>query len=243
MQLTSMLSLFSLVATATSATPYHEYILAPPSRTLRPVAVYTQHGPLTAETALLQGHSPSADLPLELDAFNSSVTYDFGKNIGGLVNMEVTSRNGSVGVTFTESSLWVSSAFSDPSANPAGMDARLLFNITSPGLYEAPWKMERGGFRYLTVVNLGTEELSIKDLCVHFTPMPHWPENALQEYTGWFHSNDEKLNRYVNIHSSRTLHSLTDHSTVSGMQVMAYRFIYRSTWELTAVQVHTRIKW
>ena len=194
MQLTSMLSLFSLVATATSATPYHEYILAPPSRTLRPVAVYTQHGPLTAETALLQGHSPSADLPLELDAFNSSVTYDFGKNIGGLVNMEVTSRNGSVGVTFTESSLWVSSATCDAS-NFIGVDAPLVFNVTSPGLYEAPLEKERGAFRYLTIVNLGTEKLSIKDLWVHFTAMPHWPDDALQNYTGWFHSNDEKLNR------------------------------------------------
>ena len=233
----------SLAATVVAAIPYHQYILAPSSRTLRPATVYARHGSLSAESALLEGHKSSTGPPLVLHAFNSSVTYDFGKNIAGLVNLEVTSRNGSVGVTFTESSLWVSSAFSDPSANPAGMDARLLFNITSPGLYEAPWKMERGGFRYLTVVNLGTEELSIKDLWVYFTPMPHWPDNALQEYTGWFHSNDEKLNRYVNIHSSRTLHSLTDHSTVSGMQVMAYRFICRSTWELTAVQVHTRIKW
>ena len=236
-------ALLSLAATTAASVPYHQYILAPSSRTLRPVDIYTQYGPLSSENALLESHKSLTGPPLVLHTFNSSVTYDFGKNIAGLVNLIVASQNGSVGVTFTESSLWVSSAFSDPSADPTGMDTRLVFNITSPGLYEASRKMERGGFRYLTVVNLGTEELSIKDLWIYFTPMPHWPDNALQDYTGWFHSNDEKLNRYVNVHSSRTLHSLTDHSTVSGMQVMTSSFICRSTWELTAVQVHTRIKW
>ena len=106
------------------------------------------------------------------------------------------------------------------------MDARLVFNITSPGLYEAPWKMERGGFRYLTVVNLGTEELSIKDLWVHFTPMPHWPDNALQEYTGWFHSNDEKLNRYGDIYPSGVTHRLIEDSTAFGMQVLVLHVFY-----------------
>ena len=219
-------ALLSLAATTAASVPYHQYILAPSSRTLRPVDIYTQYGSLSAESALLEGDKSLTGPPLVLHAFNSSVTYDFGKNIAGLVNLEVASQNGSVGVTFTESSLWVSSAFSDPSANPAGMDARLLFNITSPGLYEAPWKMERGGFRYLTVVNLGTEELSIKDLWIYFTPMPHWPDNALQDYTGWFHSNDEKLNRYGDIYSSGVTHRLIEDSTAFGMQVLVLQVFY-----------------
>ncbi|KAI0724316.1 bacterial alpha-L-rhamnosidase domain protein [Cerioporus squamosus] len=187
------ISLLSLIVATAAAVPYRQYILAPPSRTLRPVSVYGQHGSLTSEAALLEGYKQSGQT-LVLDAFNSSVTYDFGKNIAGLVNLNVSSENGSIGITFTESSLWVSSAACD-AISDSGLDAPLVFNITSPGSYEAPPDKERGAFRYLTVVNLGTEELSIADLWVHFTAMPHWAENALQNYTGWFHSDDEKLNR------------------------------------------------
>lgn len=196
------ISLLSLIVATAAAVPYRQYILAPPSRTLRPVSVYGQHGSLTSEAALLEGYKQSGQT-LVLDAFNSSVTYDFGKNIAGLVNLNVSSENGSIGITFTESSLWVSSAACD-AISDSGLDAPLVFNITSPGSYEAPPDKERGAFRYLTVVNLGTEELSIADLWVHFTAMPHWAENALQNYTGWFHSDDEKLNRYADFTRARS---------------------------------------
>ncbi|KAI0670135.1 bacterial alpha-L-rhamnosidase domain protein [Trametes maxima] len=191
-----MRSLFLLavsVAAATAAVPYEQYILAPPSRTLRPVSVFRQHGPLSSPNSLL-GHSRAHGHNLILDGYNSSVTYDFGKNIAGWVNLEVNSHNGSIGVTFSESSLWVSSSGSDATAD-AALDAPLVFNVSHAGHYQAPNEKERGGFRYLTLVNLGSEKVSLKDLWVHFTAMPHWKDNALRNYSGWFHSNDEQLNR------------------------------------------------
>ena len=175
--------------------PYKQYILAPPSRTVRPVAVRLQSGSLSFETALLDSQI-TLGRSLTLDASTSSVTYDFGKNIAGWVNFNTTSGDGSVGFTFTESSLWISSEASDATAD-SGLDAPLVFNITGAGHYTAPNDKERGAFRYLTVVNLGSTPLSITDLWVHFTAMPHWADNSLQKYTGWFHSNDEKLNRYA----------------------------------------------
>ena len=187
--------MLAFAAVAAAAAPYHQYILAPPSRTVRPVAIFRTQDPVTSETDLLDGNAFTGQ-GLVLHAFNSSVTYDFGKNIGGWVNLAVLSSNGSVGVTFSESSLWVSSAACDATAN-SGLDAPLVFNVTSPGTYVAPENKERGAFRYLTVVNLGTERVSVKDLWVHFTAMPHWKENELRDYTGWFHSNDEQLNRRV----------------------------------------------
>ncbi|RDX56111.1 Six-hairpin glycosidase [Lentinus brumalis] len=195
------LSLLSIIATTAAAIPYNQYILAPSSRTIRPVAIYDQHDSLTSAAALLAGHKPSGQT-LVLDAFNSSVTYDFGKNIAGLVNLVVSSQNGSIGITFTESSLWVSSAACDATAD-SGLDAPLVFNVTSSGSYQASPDKERGAFRYLTVVNLGTAKLSIKDLWVHFTAMPHWEENTLQDYTGWFHSNDDKLNRRIGAYTNQ----------------------------------------
>ncbi|PIL35434.1 hypothetical protein GSI_02161 [Ganoderma sinense ZZ0214-1] len=183
-----------LAAGAVALVPYQQYILAPPSRTVRPIAVRLQSGSLSSATALLD-NSISSKQSLTLDASTaSSVTYDFGKNIAGWVNFNTSSSDGSVGFTFTESSLWISSEASDATAD-GGLDAPLVFNITGAGHYAAPNKKERGAFRYLTVVNLGSTPLSIDDLWVHFTAMPHWADDSLQKYTGWFHSNDEKLNR------------------------------------------------
>ncbi|KAI0359162.1 bacterial alpha-L-rhamnosidase domain protein [Trametes cingulata] len=176
-----------------AAVPYQQYILAPASRTLRPVTVFRQHGAVSSPDALLQAHNVGGD-GLVLSTFNDSVTYDFGKNIAGWVNLQTSSGNGTIGVTFSESSLWVSSAASDATAD-SGLDAPLVFNITATGRYEAPWEKERGAFRYLTLVNLGTEKVSVRDLWVNFTAMPHWQADALKNYSGWFHSNDERLNR------------------------------------------------
>ncbi|TBU60052.1 Six-hairpin glycosidase [Dichomitus squalens] len=180
-------------AAASAAVPYQQYILAPPSRTLRPIAVRLENGTLSTGAALLDNQT-SPGQNLTLPTFNSTVTYDFGKNIAGWVNFNTTSSDGAIGFTFTESSLWISSEACDASGG-SELDAPLVFNITSAGHYAAPTEKERGAFRYLTVVNLGSDQLSIDDLWVHFTAMPHWEDDALGNYTGWFHSNDEKLNR------------------------------------------------
>ena len=190
-----VLATLLLAAGAAALVPYQQYILAPSSRTVRPVAVHLQSGSLSSETALLDSEA-SSGRSLTLVASSSSVTYDFGKNIAGWVNFNTTSNGGSVGFTFTESSLWISSEACDATAD-AGLDAPLVFNITGAGHYAAPIEKQRGAFRYLTIVNLGSDPLSIDDLWVHFTAMPHWADDSLRKYTGWFHSNDEKLNRYA----------------------------------------------
>ncbi|PIL26419.1 hypothetical protein GSI_12176 [Ganoderma sinense ZZ0214-1] len=180
---------------AAAAVPYQEYILAPPSRIIRPTSVYLSRGSLSSEHALLDGQV-SSGRSLTLDKFNSSVTYDFGKNVGGWINFNTTSSSGSVGFTFAESSIWVSSEWCDATlAAGVTLDTPLVFNITGAGQYSPPLEKERGAFRYITVINLGEDPLSINDLWVHFAAMPHWEEDALRSYTGWFHSNDEKLNR------------------------------------------------
>lgn len=181
---------------AVALAPYQQYILAPSSRIVRPVAIHRQSDSLSSEDALLDDQVSPARQSLTLDTFNASVTYDFGKNIGGWVNFDTTSIDGSVGFTFAESSLWVSSEACDSTSN-GGLDAPLVFNLTGAGHYAAPNDKERGAFRYLTIVNLGSDEVSIDDLWVHFTAMPHWADDSLRNYTGWFHSSDEKLNRYA----------------------------------------------
>ncbi|CDO72451.1 Glycoside Hydrolase Family 78 protein [Trametes cinnabarina] len=188
--LTSLTLLSSVV---TAVIPYQQYILAPASRTIHPVSIFRQTGSVSSANSLL-GARKTGGSALTLETFDSSATYDFGKNIAGWVNLNVSSPTGSIGITFSESSMWVSSAACDATAD-SGLDASLVFNISTPGHYEAPWDKERGAFRYLTVVNEGTSPIAIDDLWVHFTAMPHWADNSLRNYSGWFHSNDEQLNR------------------------------------------------
>ena len=189
-----MLRALLLLAVAVSvavAIPYQEYILAPTSRTVRPVRVFRHDGPSTSPDALLT-HNTGSGQSLVLDAFNASVTYDFGKNVGGWVNFNVSSASRNISFTFSESSLWVSSWACD-STSLGGRDAPLVFNVSSLGHFAAPVDRERGAFRYLTIVDLGAGNATVDDLWIDYTPMPHWED--LQNYTGWFHSNDEKLNR------------------------------------------------
>lgn len=97
-----LLGVVSVVASTKA--PFEEYILAPASRTLHPLLVYKVNGTVQNPDALLDNGSGHARF-----IGNSSVTYDYLKNIGGIVTLQFAPRaSGCVGVTFTESSLWIS---------------------------------------------------------------------------------------------------------------------------------------
>jgi hypothetical protein len=117
----TVLSLLA-AAPALAAVPYSQYIIAPKSRTLTPVSVYKTTGSVTNAGNLLAGSSGGTT------SFDNvaSVTYDFGKNIEGIVSLDITSTAATqhVGVTFTESSLWISTFGSDATAD-AGLDEPL----------------------------------------------------------------------------------------------------------------------
>ena len=51
---------------------------------------------------------------------------------------------------------------------------------------------QRGGFRYMTLVSNSSSTVELKSVSVHFTAAP---SQELQAYSGYFHSNDELLNR------------------------------------------------
>jgi len=115
--------LLSLLASSLveAASPYSQYILAPTSRTLYPQSVFATDGDVTHPADLLEG----ADGSLTLNN-TASVTYDFGKNIEGIVSLDIVSTAATqfVGVTFTESSLWISTFGSDATAD-SGLDEPL----------------------------------------------------------------------------------------------------------------------
>ncbi|GLI81735.1 hypothetical protein PoHVEF18_010124 [Penicillium ochrochloron] len=91
----------------------------------------------------------------------------------------------------------------------AGLDAPLWFAVDQgAGKYRLEEKYQCGSFRYLTVVSNTTASVSLQSLHVQFLAAP---KQDLQAYTGWFHSNDELVNRiwyagaYTNQRSGTTV--------------------------------------
>lgn len=168
-----------------SGVPYEQYILAPSSRTLYPVSIYNVNGSVTGAESLTGDGIGSATFQ---DV--SAVTFDYGKEIGGVVSLTVGDVDDGqyVGITFAESSLWISGIGSD-GGSFSQFDAPLWFQPSEPGIYTVPREYERGGFRYLSLITNSTGKLEVTQVTTQFTPMPHYSEDALRNYTGFFHSN------------------------------------------------------
>lgn len=182
------ISLPSLV----SAIPYSEYILAPSQRTLAPVSVRRANGSVVNPSGVTTTGSGETTLK-----GISAITYDYSKNIGGLVSFVVSETSDSdqfIGVSYSESSLWITPDGSDATQNVA-IDETLWFQITGPGNYSVQPLHDRGGFRYLNIYHNTTGNVTLSDLTTYFTAMPHFADDAIGNYTGYFHSSSEKLNR------------------------------------------------
>jgi hypothetical protein len=181
----SLVSFAAVVPVTLASIPYSQYILAPKSRTLNPVSVHSTNGSVTNPSSLTSSGNGSSVYTGE-----AATAYDFGINIAGLVTVTVGSVNSSndeyIGVTFSESSLWVSNRSSDATAD-AGKDETLWFHVNGTGRYTAPKEKVRGAFRYMTLVHNGTGSVEVTGAEVHYTAMPHWEDDALGNYTGYFH--------------------------------------------------------
>ena len=184
------LALFAFIS-HTFAIPYSEYILAPSSRTLYPASVYKVNGTVENAESLTNSAAGNATFT----GTNSSVTFDYGKNIAGLVSVTVgtsSSPDAFIGLTYTESSEWISDLGSDATAF-VGIDAILWLPVgQGAGTYSVSREHERGGFRYLSLITNTSATIEVTSVSTNFTAVP---VNDPQAYTGYFHSNDELLNR------------------------------------------------
>lgn len=190
MKFTQTVAVAALIAPAFSI-PYDEYILAPRSRTVIPVSVHNSNGSISNAESLTKSNGSATFNG------NAATSYDFGINIAGVVSLNIGSVSDSsqyIGVTFSESSYWVSNASSDATAD-AGKDETLWFHVTEPGRYTAPREKERGGFRYMTLVHNSTGSVEVTSAEVHYTAMPHWEDDALANYTGYFHCDGKSVLR------------------------------------------------
>ena len=162
-------------------------VFAPVNRTVAPKAIL-------AWPSLGSSAYPQA---VVLTGNGSLVTYDFGKEVGGIVSISFSSSHtGKLGLAFTEAKNYVGEWSDASNGNFTGPDGALYVEMsTGMTAYTMPENKLRGGFRYLTVflvTNL-TASAVIEDVSLFLDFQPTWPN--LRAYQGYFHSNDELLNR------------------------------------------------
>jgi hypothetical protein len=157
---------------------------APASRVVTPERVYRTTG-----TVRHNGKST------RLTGAGSSVTFDFGKEVGGLVTLRFAASSDPgqrLGLAFTESSQYVGTT-SDASNGGGGPDGALHADVTPGAAWTMPAASLRGGFRYLTLFSesAGTIAVDRVSLAISFAPSM----TDLRAYANHFHSSDPLLNR------------------------------------------------
>ncbi len=175
------------VGTKASA-PWDKYNLSPAGRTVTAKSVYRRTGNAT-------GSIPSAGHPITLTGTGSSVTLDFGEEVGGLITLHPASTTPAgqrLGLAFTESSQYVGPS-SDASNGGSGPDGAIYADLVPGQSWTMPAASLRGGFRYLTVLADTSGPISIDQLslAISFDPSA----SDLRDYANYFYSSDPLLNR------------------------------------------------
>ncbi|MEV7399376.1 alpha-L-rhamnosidase C-terminal domain-containing protein [Streptomyces sp. NPDC091267] len=183
------------------------YNLSPASRTVRPVAVYATTGTVEGAASLTSRHGSGT---ARLTGSGSSVTLDFGKEVGGFVALDVAAGSDGgrlVGLTYSELSTYVSPSASDGSNGGSNDEPAVRYAAPPGGRVDtskdtpvagapegaAPASQQRGGFRYLTVVNESGGTVALTGVTVRVTFAPNAPD--LRAYPNYFYCDDELLNR------------------------------------------------
>ncbi|CAJ2507533.1 Uu.00g087190.m01.CDS01 [Anthostomella pinea] len=184
--------------------PWEANIYSPSSRSVSPANI------LSLDIAEVISSYPGAST---LSGNASALVFDFGIEVGGIVHIDYSTSGGSgaLGLAFTEAKNWVSLASDSSNGAFGSSDASLRGNFdqscddgaiysyfSSAGnhSYEMDLPHLRGGFRYLTLfllTNSTDTTLALGDVTCEIGFQPTWPN--LRAYQGYFHSNDEELNR------------------------------------------------
>ncbi|KAJ3467715.1 hypothetical protein MRS44_005279 [Fusarium solani] len=175
--------LIALHAYMVFAYPYEEYILAPVTRDVRPVAIYDTNGNVSDATDLVSSQDPT---PVTFSGADSWVTLDFGINLSGHVY-----------------SLFIRPDKCDALSGSPGLSKPLRLNVTTGGFVTASKEYMRGEFHYLIVSHGTAGSVSISNLTVHWNASPDM-ENP-RDYVGYFNSDNEKLNRvwYAGVYTNQ----------------------------------------
>ncbi|KAF8060784.1 glycoside hydrolase family 78 protein [Lyophyllum atratum] len=173
--------------------PWDAFNYAPSSRNVRPTAVHSVHGRVQGSDRLVAPRGGSATLT----GNGSYLVLDFGQEVGGTTSLTIDKAmpNSALSLSFTESSEFISPINSDDSCHSvATMDSDGVQRLPSPlaiGTFTQTLGQQRGGFKYLTIVSNSDAPVTISNVTVHTTWMPHWDD--LRAYTGYFFARDPEF--------------------------------------------------
>ncbi|XXG95963.1 hypothetical protein Hte_002239 [Hypoxylon texense] len=164
-------------------------MFTPSSRIVAPKAVFDLE---TREISLLRS--------VPLTSAQSGIYYDFGLEVGGVVTIQfsvsATDGDGALGIAFTEAKDWIGPVSDSSSGIYERKDGALYANFSSTGnnTYVMPDEQLRGGFRYMTLFLVGaSSSVAINNVSLELSFQPTW--SNLRAYQGYFHSNDDLLNK------------------------------------------------
>ncbi|SEO80168.1 alpha-L-rhamnosidase-related protein [Actinacidiphila rubida] len=162
---------------------------APATRTVAPVRVTRTTGSVTDPGGLLDGR------PTALTGADSSLTLDFGKEVGGLVTLRFTNgatAGSRLGLAFTESSQYIGTT-SDASNGGGGSDGAIFADVAPGASWTMPAASLRGGFRYLTLFGTSGTPVALDQVSLAISFAPTMTD--LRAYANSFSSSDPLLNR------------------------------------------------
>lgn len=163
--------------------PWDKYILAPFSRTIVPLIYLNQQGNNSANPVVF---------PILLDATNSSILFDFEREVGGEISFVTGECTSTVlQLAFSESILYVNTG--DNSNGGSGSDGLLTLPVTANTNISAPARFLRGGFRYIKMILTSGGMCQITQFNLFFTATPLMAD--LRNYSNHFWCSDDLINR------------------------------------------------
>ncbi|THG99300.1 hypothetical protein EW145_g7294 [Phellinidium pouzarii] len=156
---------------------------------VQPSAVFKSLGMIKNVNELLTSTGEAT-----LKGRGSYISLDFGKEIGGLISMNLypSSNASALSLTFSESPVYVSPLTSDDSSFPssnASYDGVEPVSAPLPhGLWTQPAFRLRGGFRYFTILSASDDEVTISNITCTISFSPHIAN--MRDYAGYFSAED-----------------------------------------------------
>ncbi|KAJ7908865.1 glycoside hydrolase family 78 protein [Mycena leptocephala] len=191
-----LLHLYSLVlsipicAALAPTGPWDAFNYAPASKIVKPVSVRSISGNVRGAQGLVQNSNAQATFT----GNSSFVVLDWGKEVGGILSMTINAATPSseFSFSFTESAEFISPNRSDDSCHSVvGENSDGVQSFRAPltkGLLTQTIGQQRGGFRFLTIVSNSADALTISNISLTITFMPHWDD--LRAYPGYFFAPD-----------------------------------------------------
>ncbi|KAJ7242348.1 glycoside hydrolase family 78 protein [Mycena haematopus] len=189
-QFYSLALLIPLCAALAPNGPWDAFNYAPESKVVRPVSVRNVSGTVEGADGLVQ----ESDAQATFIGNSSYVVLDWGKEVGGILSLTINNATASsqFSFSFTESPQFINPNLSDDSCHVTStQDADGVQSFRAPlttGLLTQTIGQQRGGFRFLTIVSNSADPLTISNISLAITFMPHWDD--LRAYPGYFFAAD-----------------------------------------------------